>query len=775
MVSIFHDNAHFSFYFFDKKLMISVLNNNPKLIDELWNYLAHIHPSYWMDKRLTIESLDEESNYLLHYLYETIYDKEFHDEFIAGFSSNLLSFCSIPPITIFLTEIPKKYLLLDHKINSAMVIKNIHHLTKNEKLLPFFKDLYLPQFSYYKNKKYAKILQNLFNYPLQDIDLYNEKELLNSSSYDTSDCNMPFQEVAEQFKLTKNKRTDIEHYLDDLGLCESFQTNYPIFTKNHIVQQILKTLESIPNYSNDKTLFYQNVFDYMVSYIDIEEYYDKRKRNNILHLNNLTNSPEVMDFMKRYYKRTIFEHNNPEAIAAMLKTGEKDKFEQRLLEINNKLDNDFFCYFDKDIDFANIFVKKSIKTNLNPALFKYGESEYLYSNKNYNKNKKNQYNLHRKSADGAMKSIDKLQDYLEKCIGSAERNSFIVSDFANFKYEQRCFFKNGRIIGTTPCARKISFLHCYPNGRIHPYFIDHHNADIDDLKLDRKMAAQMAWFVKAAARDYDKLQVLERSDNKSLNRCGTIDVGYDVDKQEWKIIEIHLFEDDIFSSNAGLYGMNPFLFNNRNIKEVNELNNGTLKINWQADAKLEQHSHTSVAVTNKNVLLIDLLEINDPYPIEPNNLFALLSAKNLSPYIKELPVAIYELNKKQFDGFEHNTADFQKFLQRVFKKYFSAMIQIKMSLNLIMVSEVRNLLTVTLSNNNVHIKFKNTYIDINIVPKQKSIIIVSTWDKSTKLFKFDRYKLYRQKMFTYLEDLLFSHTLYELDYAHKNKTSVYVV
>lgn len=97
-----------------------------------------------------------------------------------------------------------------------------------------------------------------------------------------------------------------------------------------------------------------------------------------------------------------------------------------------------------------------------------------------------------------------------------------------------------------------------------------------------------------------------------------------------------------------------------------------------------------------------------------------------------------------------------------------------MSLNQIIVSDVQNLLAVRLSNNHVHIQFKNTYIDINIFPKQKSIIIVSTLDKSTKLFKFDRYKLYRQKMFTYLEDLLFSHTLYEFDYAHNNKTSVYV-
>ena len=75
-----------------------------------------------------------------------------------------------------------------------------------------------------------------------------------------------------------------------------------------------------------------------------------------------------------------------------------------------------------------------------------------------------------------VKSINKIEQYLKYVMGDINNksHSFIISEFVNFKYEQRCFFRNGRIIGTTPCSRKISFLHCYPNGRIHPYFVDNH-------------------------------------------------------------------------------------------------------------------------------------------------------------------------------------------------------------------------------------------------------------------------------------------------------------
>ena len=762
MKSIYHDNAHFSFYFFDKKLIISTLNNNPKLIDNMWNYLISIDYNDWINNKLTIENLDAKSNFLINYLYQIIYDKEFNTEFILKFGNELLLFCNIPPITIFVEDIPKEYLLLDNKIENPIVIKNIHHLTKNKKLLPFFKDLYLPQFGYYHNKKYAKILQNLFNYPLHDIDLYDEKNLVKSSCFNFINKYQPFTELSKQFELIKYKRTDIEHYLDTLGLCESFNTNYPIFTKKHLTNKIIQTLELIPNYSNDKILFYQNVFDYMFSYIEIEKYHDKRRKNNILHLNNLGFRKETIDYMTKYYKRTIFEHNNPKLIAGILKNYNKEKIELDLLELQNKFEANFFFYINKNISFSNIFAKQSIKTEIDPCLFKYGEYEYQDADK--------RYNLNYKLTTGLIASIDKLQSYLEKCISFTTRNSFIISDFANFKYEQRCFFRNGRIIGTTPCARKISFLHCYPNGRIHPYFIDHHNADIDDLKLDRKMAAEMAWFIKAAARDYDNLQILDG--NRSTSRCGTIDVGYDVDKQEWKIIEIHYFDGDIFQSNAGLYGMNPFLFNNRNIKEVNELNNGTLKINWgKAKTKLAG----SNATDQKNALLIDLLEINEPHQIETNDLFVLFGANYLLLNTETFPISIYENNKEKFVGFECDTELFDEFICQSLTLYFIAMIKNKMSRNQINIADIGRLFIVSISNNHVIVQFRNTYININIFSKQKIIIINSTLDNSIKLFKFDRYKLYKQKMFKYLQDLLFSHTLYELNYAHKNKKTAIVI
>ena len=103
------------------------------------------------------------------------------------------------------------------------------------------------------------------------------------------------------------------------------------------------------------------------------------------------------------------------------------------------------------------------------------------------------------------------------------------------------------------------------------------------------------------------------------------------------------------------------------------------------------------------------------------------------------------------------------------------MIKNKMSRNQINIADIGRLFIVSISTNHVMVQFRNTYININIFSKQKIIIINSTLDNSIKLFKFDRYKLYKQKMFKYLQDLLFSHTLYELNYAHKNKKTAIVI
>ena len=89
-------------------------------------------------------------------------------------------------------------------------------------------------------------------------------------------------------------------------------------------------------------------------------------------------------------------------------------------------------------------------------------------------------------------------------------NPLVISDFVDFKFEQRCYIRNGRILSTTPCSRKMTFFHSYPKGKIHPYFIPHHNSPLNDLILDRKMAAEMAIFVKKTAKEYDLLLQQEK-------------------------------------------------------------------------------------------------------------------------------------------------------------------------------------------------------------------------------------------------------------------------
>ena len=142
------------------------------------------------------------------------------------------------------------------------------------------------------------------------------------------------------------------------------------------------------------------------------------------------------------------------------------------------------------------FVKPTMKTHINPSIFINNEKDGnndLINTENHESKVIQSCNLVLKTNDkDDIKSVSEIEQYLECVMDDIynKAHSFIVSEFVNFKYEQRCFFRNGRIIGTTPCARKISFLHCYPNGRIHPYFVDNHNDDIDNLKLDGKMAAE---------------------------------------------------------------------------------------------------------------------------------------------------------------------------------------------------------------------------------------------------------------------------------------------
>ena len=406
------------------------------------------------------------------------------------------------------------------------------------------------------------------------------------------------------------------------------------------------------------------------------------------------------------------------------------------------------------IDFNSFFVKSSMKTLIDPNIFIYdtNDNNNDFINTEYHKSETSMSDIAtscnlilKTNNKDDVKSIHDIEPYLESIMNDVNNkaHSFIISEFVNFKYEQRCFFRNGRIIGTTPCARKISFLHCYPNGRIHPYFIEHHNADIDDLKLDRKMVAQMAWFVKAAARAYDKLKLKECSGgntNQSSNRCGTIDVGYDVDKQEWKIIEIHYFDGNIFQSDAGLYGMNPFLFNpnNSNIKEIYFLNNDMLRINWRSK-------------NDKNALLIDLLEIEDDYQIQSNNLLLMLPSKSLrfiNTYQKSernnfqlLAIVGNEFKLTLIDYIEKNKL-YQSKKNILEKLNFYKMIDIK-------ISNEQSKTTVTLT-----LPFGTITIS-GLECESTHLFVQSNLDKKiTKAFEIVPYQTHHQLIMNYLCELI---------------------
>ena len=266
--------------------------------------------------------------------------------------------------------------------------------------------------------------------------------------------------------------------------------------------------------------------------------------------------------------------------------------------------------------------------------------------------------------------------------------------------------------------------------------MDNHNDDIDNLKLDRKMAAKMAWFVKAAARDYNQLQLLDG--NKALNRCGTIDVGYDMDKKEWKIIEINHFEGDVLQSNAGFYGMNPFLFNtyNSNIKEIYSLNNDMLEINW------------SKAKVNKNLLLIDLLEIKEKYQIPSNNLLLLLPSSSLRNINSH-----YKSNHYNFKLLERVRYEFKLTLVDYMDNYIKSV----KSNNLIFEKRFfYNMINVDISDGKITITLPFGTITIfRLEPESTHLLVQSDLDKKiTKAFEIVPYQTHHKLIMNYLCELI---------------------
>lgn len=730
---------HVTLYFFDLLLVQHIINSDCELKNKLHDYFSSNYAKEFNDLRTGIL-----------FILDELYSEQ-RDNFINKIGYDLLSLCSAPPVTIFLSKFSKNTVILD-EFHNVLSMKNIFHINHgrfSSDMLPLLKDYYLDELNLYKSKKYIPILQHLLNHPIKDIEKINEDAYGTIYSYDITSMKKLLKEI-------ETTRTDVEHYLDKLGLYESFKHEYQFITRNDLYEEIMYIMKIVFPHKFVSS-YKRQIVDYIMLYFYNDKTPSKSYKNNILHINNQNEQVinKSKDFLKKYYRRTIFEkkynsnkdNQTIQETKDIIKLLHNHQSNSILSELIGYVGDSGSCSDGNAIDFNSFFVKPSTKTCISPNIFVHNKtdsnndstSQEVHESKTLTEETMKICNLVLKTNDkDDIKSVSEIEQYFESVMNDIHNksHSFIVSEFVNFKYEQRCFFKNGRIVGTTPCARKISFLHCYPNGRIHPYFVDNHNDDIDNLKLDRKMAAKMAWFVKAAARDYNQLQLLDG--NKALNRCGTIDVGYDMDKKEWKIIEIHHFEGDVFQSNAGLYGMNPFLFNpyNSNIKEIYSLNNDMLEINW------------SKAKVNKNLLLIDLLEIKEKYQIPANNLLLMLpsiSLRNINSH--------YKSNHYNFKLLERVRYEFKLTLVDYMDNYIKSV----KSNNLIFEKRFfYNMINVDISDGKITITLPFGTITIfRLEPESTHLLIQSNLDKKiTKAFEIIPYQTHHQLIMNYLCELI---------------------
>lgn len=730
---------HVTLYFFDLLLVQHIINSDCELKNKLHDYFSSNYAKEFNDLRTGIL-----------FILDELYSEQ-RDNFINKIGYDLLSLCSAPPVTIFLSKFSKNTVILD-EFHNVLSMKNIFHINHgrfSSDMLPLLKDYYLDELNLYKSKKYIPILQHLLNHPIKDIEKINEDAYGTIYSYDITSMKKLLKEI-------ETTRTDVEHYLDKLGLYESFKHEYQFITRSDLYEEIMYIMKIVFPHKFVSS-YKRQIVDYIMLYFYNDKTPSKSYKNNILHINNQNEQVinKSKDFLKKYYRRTIFEkkynsnkdNQTIQETKDIIKLLHNHQSNSILSELIGYVGDSGSCSDGNAIDFNSFFVKPSTKTCISPNIFVHNKtdsnndstSQEVHESKTLTEETMKICNLVLKTNDkDDIKSVSEIEQYFESVMNDIHNksHSFIVSEFVNFKYEQRCFFRNGRIIGTTPCARKILFLHCYPNGRIHPYFVDNHNDDIDNLKLDRKMAAKMAWFVKAAARDYNQLQLLDG--NKALNRCGTIDVGYDMDKKEWKIIEIHHFEGDVFQSNAGLYGMNPFLFNpyNSNIKEIYSLNNDMLEINW------------SKAKVNKNLLLIDLLEIKEKYQIPANNLLLMLpsiSLRNINSH--------YKSNHYNFKLLERVRYEFKLTLVDYMDNYIKSV----KSNNLIFEKRFfYNMINVDISDGKITITLPFGTITIfRLEPESTHLLIQSNLDKKiTKAFEIIPYQTHHQLIMNYLCELI---------------------
>ena len=285
---IMKNYLHVTLYCFDLLLVQHIINHDCKLKNKLHDYFSSNYAKEFNDSRTGIL-----------FILDELYSEQ-RDNFINQIGCDLLTLCSVPPVTIFLSKFSKNTVIFDefHNVFSMKNIFHINHGMFSSDILPLLKDYYLDELNLYKSKKYIPILQHLLNHPVKDIDKINEDAYGIIYSYNITSM----KKVLEEIEKT---RTDVEHYLDKLGLYESFKHEYQFITRNDLYEEIMYIMKIVFPHKFVSS-YKRQIIDYIMLYFYNDKTPSKLYKNNILHINE--QNKQVINasknFLKKYYKRS---------------------------------------------------------------------------------------------------------------------------------------------------------------------------------------------------------------------------------------------------------------------------------------------------------------------------------------------------------------------------------------------------------------------------------------------------------------------------------------
>ena len=289
---IMKNYLHVTLYCFNDNLINELIKSDSELTKKLDDYFSFNYAK-------NINNIDIRDVILL--ITDELYSEN-QDSFINQIGYDLLSLCDVPPVTIFLTKFSKNTVIFD-EFHNALSMKNIFHINHgmfSSDILPLVKDCYLDELNLYKNKKYITILQHLINHPVMDIhiDQINGNDyVLNGTIYSYN-----IYSINQTLKEIETERTDIEHYLDKLGLYESFKQEYQFITRNDLYKEIKYIMKIIfpNNFSCD---YNREVIDYIMVYFYKDKIKSKYYKNNILHING--QSRQIINESKYFFEKIL--------------------------------------------------------------------------------------------------------------------------------------------------------------------------------------------------------------------------------------------------------------------------------------------------------------------------------------------------------------------------------------------------------------------------------------------------------------------------------------